>query len=146
MPGTQQTIDIGVSPEAFFDVITDYERYPHILDEMEDAKVLSRTGNTADVRFSVNLFKRVTYTLTLVEDKPRSVSWSLKEGPFKVSNGRWDLQPTGSGHTRAAYTVEVEVAAFVPRSVSNRIVGKTVPKLLASFKAHAEGLHTGESS
>ena len=144
MPGTQQTIDIGVSPEAFFDVITDYERYPQILEEMEDAKVLSRTGNTAEVRFSVNLFKRVSYTLTLVENKPQSVSWSLKEGPFKISNGRWDLRPTGAGHTRAEYTVEVEVAAFVPKSVSNRIVGKTVPKLLASFKAHAERFQSNE--
>ena len=146
MPGTQQTIDIGVSPEAFFDVITDYERYPQILAEMEDAKVLSRTGNTADVRFSVNLFKRMSYTLTLVENKPQSVSWSLKEGPFKISNGRWDLRPTGSGHTRAEYTVEVEVAVFVPKSVSNRIVGKMVPKLLASFKAHAERLQSHEPS
>jgi len=146
MPGTQQTIDIGVSPDAFFDVITDYERYPQILDEMEDATVLSRTGNTAEVRFSVHLFKRVTYALTLVENKPKSVAWSLKEGPFKVSNGRWDLQPTSSGHTRATYMVEVEVAAFVPKSVSNRIVGKTVPKLLASFKGHAERLHTDKSA
>ena len=142
MPGTQQTIDIAVSPEALFDVITDYERYPQILDEMEEATVLSRDGDTADVRFSVNLIKRFKYTLTLVEQRPASVRWSLKEGPFKVSNGSWELQPIVGGGTRALYTVEVEVAAFVPKAVSNRIVGKTVPKLLQSFKSHAERLHS----
>ena len=142
MPGTQQEVQIAVSPEDFFGVITNYESYPEFLDEMEDAKVLARSGNTSEVQFTVQLIKRVTYTLLLVENKPNSVTWSLKEGPFKVSNGGWKLERMSNGSTRAHYTIEVKVAAFVPNSVSSRIVGKTVPALLAAFKDRAESLHS----
>ena len=142
MPGTQQDVQIAVRPEDFFKVITAYEDYPQFLDEMEDVKLLSRTGNVAEVQFSANLIKRVTYTLLLTENAPNSVRWRLKEGPFKVSNGSWDLEALPDGSTRALYDIEVKVAAFVPKSVSSRIVGKTVPALLAAFKGRAEGLYS----
>lgn len=142
MAGAEQEVQIGVSPADFFKVVTDYESYPEFLDEMESVKLLSRSGNTAEVQFTVNLIKRVTYTLLLTETEPTSVTWRLKEGPFKVSNGSWILQPTPDGGTHARYSVEVKVAAFVPKSVSSRIVGKTVPALLASFKGRAEKLHS----
>ena len=142
MAGTEQEVQIAVRPEDFFRVITAYEDYPSFLEEMEDAKLLSRTDNTAEVEFSVHLIKRLKYTLILTETAPYSVSWRLKEGPFKVSNGSWVLEELADGSTRAQYAVEVKVAAFVPKSVSTRIVGKTVPALLASFKARAEALYS----
>ncbi|MGB0641381.1 MAG: type II toxin-antitoxin system RatA family toxin [Myxococcota bacterium] len=141
MAGTEQEVRIAVSPEDFFTVIADYASYPEFLSEMEEATVLSRGNGVADVRFTVNLIKRVTYTLTLVENPPLLMEWSLKEGPFKVSDGRWKLERLPNGHTLARYQVEVKVAAFVPKSISSRMVGKTVPALLASFKARAEGLY-----
>jgi len=139
--GTQQDIQINVSPEDFFKVVTDYEAYPEFLDEMEAVRTLSRGGGVAEVQFTVNLIKRVTYTLTLTEVEATSVTWKLKEGPFKVSNGSWILERSASGGTHAKYSVEVKVAAFVPKSVSSKIVGKTVPALLAAFKGRAEKLY-----
>ena len=141
MPGTQQDVQISVRPQDFFKVIVAYEEYPDFLSDMETVKLLSRNNNTAEVQFTVNLIKRVTYTLILTEDEPNSVSWRLKEGPFKISNGRWTLTETPDGNTHALYDIEVKVAAFVPKSVSSRIVGKTVPALLQSFKARAEQLY-----
>ena len=141
MPGTQQQIDIAVSPENFFKVISDYECYPEFLADMEEATVLSRGDGVAVVRFTVNLIKRFTYTLTLVEQAPHSVTWSLKEGPFKVSNGKWALETLPDGNTHATYEVEVKVAAFVPKAISSKLVGKTVPALLNAFKTRAETLY-----
>ena len=139
MAGVAQSVHIAVRPEDFFSVITAYEEYPAFLEEMERATLLSRDGNIAEVQFSVNLIKRVTYTLILTENPPYSVRWTLKEGPFKVSNGSWTLKEQADGSTHADYAIEVKVAAFVPKSVSSRIVGQTVPALLASFKSRAEG-------
>ncbi len=138
MAGVEKTVQVAVRPEDFFSVVTAYEEYPEFLSEMERTTVLSRSGNTAEVQFSVNLIKRVTYTLILTETPPYSVRWTLKEGPFKVSNGSWTLKELPDGSTEALYAVEVKVAAFVPKSVSSRIVGQTVPALLASFKSRAE--------
>ena len=117
--------------------MTDYRLYPEFLDEMEAVKVSS----AVPLRFiHGEPHQAETYTLLLTETEPTSVL-KLKEGPFKVSNGSWILQPTPDGGTHARYSVEVKVAAFVPKSVSSRIVGKTVPALLASFKGRAEKLH-----
>jgi len=142
MPGTTQGVHIAVRPEDFFRVITAYEQYPEFLDDMKQATVLSHTDNTAEVQFTVHLIKRLTYTLLLTESAPHSLRWHLKEGPFKVSNGSWTLEELDDGSTQAQYEVEVKVAAFVPKSVSTRIVGKTVPALLAAFKSRAEALYT----
>ena len=68
MAGTEQEVRIGVSPADFFKVVTDYESYPEFLDEMEGVKVPCRAA--AEVQFTVNLIKRVTYTLLLTETEP----------------------------------------------------------------------------
>jgi coenzyme Q-binding protein COQ10 len=140
MAATEQSVRVNVPPEAFYKVIADYESYPDILPEMEFAQILERTNNTVTARFTINLIKRVSYTLKLVEDDPQGLSWSLVEGPFKKNSGGWRLERTDDGGTLAHYSVEVNVGLFVPKSVSNRLVGKTLPALLAHFKKRAESL------
>ncbi len=141
MPGAQQSIRINVTPEVFFGVITDYEAYPDILPEMESAEILSRENGVTTARFTLNLIKRVTYTLRLVEVPHEGLSWSLVEGPFKVNSGHWRLESLDGGCTMAHYAVEVKVGVFVPASITNRMVGKTLPALLAAFKGWAEDLN-----
>ena len=139
MPGAQKSIRINVTPEVFFGVITDYEAYPDILPDMESAEILSREEGVTIARFTLNLIKRVTYTLRLVEVPNEGLSWSLVEGPFKVNSGSWRLESLDEACTLAHYSVEVKVGVFVPASITNRMVGKTLPALLEAFKSRAEG-------
>ena len=141
MAVAKEEIRINVEPEVFFAVVSDYERYPEFLKDMENAEVLSRHDGLVEARFTANFIKRVTYTLRLQERPPTSVEWSLIEGPFKVSDGGWRLERLEDGSTLAKYHIEVQVNAFVPKSVSTRVVATTVPALLAAFKARAEALH-----
>ena len=139
MAGATQRIDIDVAPERFFSVITDYEGYPRFLADMESASVVSRDpGVEAVVRFTLDVIRRVTYTLRLVEHAPHRLEWTLVEGPFKSNIGHWQLEALPGGRTRATYQVDIQVGMFVPRSISNRLAGKTLPALLASFKKEAE--------
>ena len=140
MAGARQSVHVAVSPENFFAVISDYERYPDVLPEMEAAEIVSRTDGVVEARFTLNLIKRVSYTLRLVEEPYEGLSWSLVEGPFKENNGRWCLEARDDGTTLAHYEVEVKVGMFVPKSISNRLVGKTLPALLKAFKSRAESL------
>ena len=127
-------------PETFFSVISDYESYPDFLPDMENAEVLSRRDGVVEARFYANFIKRVSYTLRLEERAPVSLHWSLIEGPFKVSEGRWLLERTEDGTTLAKYRIEVQLHTFVPKAISTRVVATAVPALLAAFKTRAETL------
>ena len=81
MAGACQTIDIDVTPAAFFEVIRDYEHYPDFLSDMESVRILSREDGVSDVEFTLNVIKRVTYTLRLTERPPdQGLSWELVSG------------------------------------------------------------------
>ena len=141
MAATTQTIEIDVSRAAFFDVIRDYERYPEFLDDMETVRIVRREGRVTDVEFTLNVIKRVTYTLRLTENEGEDgLRWELVEGMFKSNSGGWALRELPGGRTHATYDVEVAVGIFVPGSIVNRLVGKTLPATLKAFKARAESL------
>jgi len=133
-----QTIEIDAPVDRVYAVIVDYERYPEFLPEIERAEIVARDGDTVDVAFSLNLIKRLTYTLRLVGEPDRGVSWTLLDGMFQTNDGGWNLEPLEGGRTRATYRIEVAVGVFVPGSITKRLVGSTLPTTLAAFKARAE--------
>ena len=141
MAGAEREIQVAVSPEDFFSVIADYERYPDFLPDMESVEVLSRAEERVEARFTATFLKRVSYTLEIVERAPNAMDWSLIEGPFKVSDGSWRLERLADGGTLARYSIEVQLHSFVPKSLSTPVVAKTVPALLEAFKARAEALY-----
>ena len=140
MSAAVQSIEINASVDTVYDVIVDYEKYPEFLPEMERAEVVARDGDTVDVEFSLNLIKRLTYTLRLVGEPKVAVSWSLVVGMFQKNDGGWLLEALADGRTRATYRVDVAVGVFVPGAITKRLVGSTLPTTLAAFKARAESL------
>jgi len=136
--GAEQSIYVGVRPETLFSVITDYESYPQFLSDMEDAKVVSRDGSVVEVEFTLNLIKRVRYTLRLTEEAPNKVSWSLVEGMFKRNDGSWRLVEQPDGRTKATYRIELAVGVFLPGAIVHRLVGQTLPATLEAFRDRAE--------
>ena len=142
----EMTIDIAAPPEAVLPVLTDYEKYPDILQNMESAEVLHRTAEYVDAQFTLNLVRRVTYTLRLRETAPDGLSWSLIEGPFLSNDGTWTLTRLPDGSTRARYRVEVRVAVFVPRRLADKLVTHSLPAIVTAFKEEAERRHRVSTS
>ena len=141
----KEQIVIGVPVDQFYDVVVDYEAYPEFVPGIRACRV-KKEGKPRLVEYELDLgVKRVKYTLSHVEERPRRVSWSLVSGDMmKVSNGSWDLEELG-GRTRALYAVEVQIAKppLVPQSIVDRLSDEMnrvqLPKILAAFKARAEG-------
>lgn len=140
---TEAAADIVIAApiDRVFDVIADYERYPEFLPEIKSVQVESRVDEVATVTFELELIMRLSYTLRLVAERPSRLRWTLERGKMMTeNNGGWDLAPTQDGHTKAIYSLELKLKGLVPRSVSTRLAGQTLPQTLQRFKARAESL------
>src|SRR5512135_1218798 len=102
-----QELVIAVPPDALFDIIVDYDRYPEFVPSVKACR--AHRGGEVRVDYTVDLgIKTVRYTLRHEEQRPGRVAWSLVSGEWmKVSNGSWELAEE-AGQTRARYTVEVQ--------------------------------------
>lgn len=141
MPKTEKEIVIEAPIDRVFDIITDYERYPEFLHDMKGVRVESRHdgGGVAIVHFELELIMRISYTLRLEEDRPHTVCWTLEHAKMlKENTGGWRLTETPQGHTHAVYGLEIKLRGLIPKSVSTRLAGQTLPKTLQCFKERAE--------
>lgn len=137
------TITVDVTPEQFYSVITDYEKYPEFVSTVKDCKITKRSDHTAEVYFEIDLFKSVKYTLKMTEVPQKKLTWEFLEGDFfKVNSGFWKLSPAKGGKaTKAEYSVEVDFALFVPKMITKKLVSVSLPKNMEEFKDRAESLY-----
>ena len=141
MPKAETDIVIAAPIDRVFDVIVDYERYPEFLPDMRAAEVLSHHDGVSVVRFELELVMKLSYTLRLVEDRPHRVTWSLDAAKMMVENeGGWMLSERPDGKTQAVYALEIKLRGLIPKSVTTRLVGETLPETLQKFKERVEAL------
>jgi ribosome-associated toxin RatA of RatAB toxin-antitoxin module len=138
-----RTIEVGVSPEKFFEVITDFTAYPRFLARlgMVGVQVEKDDGDVKLITHAVKkLGKTVSYTLRYTLDKPKKLSWSLVKGQMMSENtGSWVLEEAGEGCTRATYAVEARFGMLVPKSLVKIMISRELPDMLAAFMQEAEG-------
>jgi len=144
MAMVSQEVLVNVGLDRFFAVVRDYDRYAEFVPTVK--KCRSRRGaGSVEVDYELDLgIKTIAYTLRLVEEPPRKVTWSLVKGDWmKVSNGSWNLREEG-GKTRATYAVEIQIQKppLVPQSIVDRIGDELtrvqLPRMLEAFKKRAE--------
>ena len=139
MPKFEETVLIAAPRSHVFERIADYESYPDILSEMRSVRILERDENRVLVRFELDLIMHVAYTLRIVERRPETILWDLEEGKLLSRNqGGWRFDEVSPTETRAVYTLDVQLRGLLPRSVSERLSGETLPEMLRRFKEHCE--------
>lgn len=140
MRSAVRSIDVNVPPERFYALITDFARYPEFVPNQAAARIQSTDGQRWRIEFVLSVARKLTYTLDLVGEPVSSLSWNLVHGDMmKGNDGGWTLEPLDNGtRTKATYRLAVELAGFVPRSVANALIEKTLPATLEAFKREAE--------
>lgn len=148
MPSASRSIVVNVPPEHMFETITDYESYPDFIPEtlgveiMKKGKAGKDGSRTVDVKFDIKVIKQIDYTLRLTEEPHERVTWELVEGKiFKSNNGSWELKAAGKGKTEATYTVDITIGLLVPQTITNMLVGSSLPKMLEQMKERAEATY-----
>lgn len=145
MKGAQHSIEISATPEQVWDLIVDFESYPSFVPNQIAARVISKSDPKGDpksewrVEFELQIAKKLRYTLDLGGERGRSLRWHLVDGDMmKTNEGGWTLTGLPDGTTRATYEISVELKGFVPASVTNLLMQRTLPANLKAFKDEAE--------
>jgi len=134
-----QSIEIDAPIQSCFDVICDFANYPKFLDGMKKVKVLKQTKEKAQVEFTLDLFKRITYTLDMHMDAPGSVTWTLAGADLiKKNEGAWTLTSKSAKKTKAEYKIDIDFTIWVPGPIADFLVNSSVPATLESFKKRIE--------
>ncbi len=139
MAAIVRTIEIEAPIETAFETICDFSSYTKFLDGMRASKIVEETESRALVQFTLDLFKRINYTLELKKKHPTQLSWKLVEADLmKRNDGGWKLKKLDNNRTEAEYTIDIEFKIWVPGPISNFLVNTSIPSTLASFKKEIE--------
>ena len=122
----ERIIEIEVSAEKLYEVVSDIESYPSFLTWCDSSEILSIEDHlvTASLRINLLGFKSSITTLNRLY-RPEKIEMSLQEGPFKSFKGTWLFEVVLLEKTRVSYAMEYQI--------SNPITGLLVKKKLASF-------------
>jgi coenzyme Q-binding protein COQ10 len=129
------------TPDQFFKIISDYEKYPEFLQEVKKCQVLKTEGNRKLVEYSVSVIKSFKYTMWMTENPPTGINWEFGGGDiFKTSIGSWKLE-NEAGKTRATYTVEATFTMFVPGPIANALVSVNLPGMMSAYHKRVAQLY-----
>ena len=140
MPGTSTSVTIEVPPKVIYDVVTDFESYPEFLPETREVEVIKQNAKSAQVEYTIKVIKTIRYTLDYQFTPHKKVVWKYVEGDFRDCFGSWTFKETKKGFTEATYELDVEFGLFVPKKITEMLVGQNLPKLMENFKKRAESL------
>lgn len=140
MSTAKAEITIEAPIDVVYEVISDFESYPDFLSETKEVQVRHANSKSAEVTFKINLIKKISYTLDIKFTPKKGLSWKLVEGDLmKKNTGRWKLSHK-KGVTTAVYEIDMEFAGLVPKAISNRLIGSSLPTMMRAFRDRAEDM------
>ncbi len=140
MAQASRTETYDVPLEKFYKAIVDYKNYPKFVDGVKTIDVSGESETGATVKMGISVIKEISYTIKLVHEMNKKVSWSFVSGDLmKVNNGRWELKSLGENKTEVTYSLEVELKGFMPglSIIEKTLVNTNLPMTMKAFAKHA---------
>jgi ribosome-associated toxin RatA of RatAB toxin-antitoxin module len=143
MADVKHTEVFNCSPEQFFEILIDYEKYPEFLSEVNKCEVIADHGDHKHVQYEVSVVKKINYVLELREQRPSQVAWDFVKGDlFKKMSGHWKLSED-NGKTKAEYYVDAAFGMFVPKPMIKTVLNANLPAMMKSYHQRVEKLYGG---
>lgn len=139
--GDCQNAEIAATPQACFDVLTDFERLPEWQRAVRHARVLERDadGRGTVVEYEVDArLRTVRYKLRQVYDEPHRLASEYLGGDFRDFCGEWRLEPVGADRTRAELDLRIDPGRYVPGPLRNLIADAVMRRALRDLKTYLE--------
>ena len=142
MAEAKHTEVFNCTPKEFFQLVTDYEKYPEFLSEVKSCKVLKSEPGAKLVEYKVSVIKAITYQLQTKEVEPSLVSWSFVSGEvFKTMSGSWTIEEVPGGKCKCTYAVEGTFKIFVPGPVASTLLNVNLPAMMAAYHKRIKAVY-----
>ena len=127
--------------EEFFEIVSDYEKYPEFLPEVKSVKIVKNSSDSKEMEYQVSLIKTFKYRLRAKEVKNESVIFEFIGGDvFKTMKGSWKLTDQ-KGKCAVEYNVEATFGMLVPESMAKPLVSANLPLMMANFKKRVKTVY-----
>jgi coenzyme Q-binding protein COQ10 len=134
--------EFNCTPEEFFNILKDYEKYPQFLKEVKSCRILEDRGNEKIVEYKVSVIKDVMYLNKQLEMPPNEIRWKFMKGEvFKSMEGSWKLEATADNRTRATYWVSAEFGLFVPSMITKTLLSVNLPAMMQAHHRRVKELY-----
>ena len=140
MPTATYEIDTHFHLDEIKAVLIDFRNYPQFLSNIEHVEVQLDNSPIWEVRFVLQLIRRMQYELRLqLDDYPDHsvLHWSLLEGVFQSNTGRWKLTPTEDG-TTISYTISITLETRLPHTISKSLIRISMPNVVQEVLEEVE--------
>ncbi len=110
---------VNSSPQAVWDTLTDFARYPQIFSRMKSCEVTKKDGDFVyvETHLKPQMFvqQTVQHTINNVSGKPDLLTWRMLDGNFSSCEGSWKLKPIDNGkRCEVIYTLSVDPGPVIP--------------------------------
>lgn len=137
--------DIHADPATIWSRITDYAKYPVMVDNVKLCEEYERAGDHVKVKFIIGapLVSIEYYIDHVVHTDAGWMTWRLdysKHSDFDDTVGFWIVDPLEErpGWTRVFYSADVKAAGWVPAPIENAFSTVGLKKATAWVKREAE--------
>lgn len=132
MAEASKTVEMSVSADQLWSVITDYEKYPQFISTVNTVKILSKEPRKVRAHYGIELLgKEINYVLDHEENGPKQMKWTLVESNIMKSNeGGWTIESIGENKIKVTYTLALEFKIYIPGMVLNGLVKSSLPQML----------------
>ncbi|GAA0561097.1 type II toxin-antitoxin system RatA family toxin [Halomonas salifodinae] len=142
MPTVNRSALVRHSPQAMFDLVNDFERYPEFLPGCRRARLLEH--DDAHLVGELTLAKAgIEQSFTTRNDlhAPERIELSLVHGPFRRLQGRWLFTPMGEDACKVSLELEFEFASRLLGMAFGRLFQQVAGQLVDSFTRRADDVY-----
>jgi coenzyme Q-binding protein COQ10 len=141
MPTHAERRIVAFTPEQLFDLVADVDQYPRFLPWCVAARTRSRTETqlVADLTIGFGPF-RETFTSRVTLDRPRRVTVTYENGPFRYLNNHWDFTPRETG-TEVAFFVDFEFRSRILQAAIGVVFHEAVRRMVNAFLKRARDVY-----
>jgi coenzyme Q-binding protein COQ10 len=141
MPTHAERRVVPFTPEQLFDLVADVDQYPLFLPWCVAARVRSRSECklVADLTIGFGPF-RESFTSRVTLDRPKRVTVTYENGPFRYLNNQWDFSAHGTG-TEVAFFVDFEFRSRILRAAIGVVFNEAVRRMVNAFLKRARDVY-----
>jgi carbon monoxide dehydrogenase subunit G len=132
------SIDIDAPPSVVWNVVTDCNRAPKYVPNMESCRIVQQEARGVQIRESIHnvmLLPRIRSLSRVEFDNGRRMSFTKAGGDMRIAEGEWRLDPIEKGKaTRLRYDAVLALNMSVPNFMVENIATRDVPALMKNIE------------